>query len=312
MLKSLAAVMETEVAHTEAVQAWYDDVRKDPDATPEVVEKAKAALDRAKAGGRFTGRIGYKTDLDGPVTWLPKGVGSRVPTKGDAAAQLATLPEVFKLGLKGSVDTGEGTLADAKKVATGALYSGDKGGALVPFETTFEGQVRALEELAARPTTSESFQWVINNTLERGPGESERSWKKGIGSFYQKLRGWEDGEDNLFSAVSDRTAPRRGSLVDSERQALSPVGSVRLLKWLLEDGPRKADQTMVSTGGGPGKEGKMPPARKVKIPDVIQEKIAAHTKAGRHSKALALREEWTKTFRGRRCVADSEYRRAGL
>ncbi len=292
MLKSLAAVMETEVAHTEAVQAWYDDVRKDPDATPEVVEKAKAALDRAKAGGRFTGRIGYKTDLDGPVTWLPKGVGSRVPTKGDAAAQLATLPEVFKLGLKGSVDTGEGTLADAKKVATGALYSGDKGGALVPFETTFEGQVRALEELAARPTTSESFQWVINNTLERGPEQSERSWKKGIGSFYQKLRGWEDGEDNLFSAVSDRTAPRRGSLVDSERQALSPVGSVRLLKWLLEDGPRKADQTVVSTP-----EGKMPPARKVKIPDVIQEKIAAHTKAGRHSKALALREEWTKTFR---------------
>lgn len=300
MLKSLAAVMETEVAHTEAVQAWYDDVRKDPDATPEVVEKAKAALDRAKAGGRFTGRIGYKTDLDGPVTWLPKGVGSRVPTKGDAAAQLATLPEVFKLGLKGSVDTGEGTLADAKKVATGALYSGDKGGALVPFETTFEGQVRALEELAARPTTSESFQWVIYNTLDRDPEQSERSWKKGIASFYQKLRGWEDGEDNLFSAVSDLyaapdvKAPKRGSLVDSE-------GAAGLLEWLLRTVPEgnkldakraAADQTVVSTP-----EGKMPPARKVKIPDVIQEKIAAHTKAGRHSKALALREEWTKTFR---------------
>lgn len=299
VLKSLGALMETEVSHAEAVQAWYDEVSgPNSDASPEVVEKAKAAVEKAKKDGRFTGRIGYKTDLTKPVIWLDRGLGVNKATKTRASHDAigAQLPEALQIGLRG-------TIKEVKEVRSAAVASGERKGELVPFETSFMGQKRALTELAARPETSDGFRWVIENTLTRTDDEGNQKplgpWKRDIAEFYQKLRSWDGTGEEYFSSVSDKTAPKRGSRVDSE-------GAAGLLDWLLRTVPEgnklyakraAADQTKVSTEGGPGKEGLTPAARKRTIPLAIQEKIAKHRKAGRLEQADKLYDDWTKTFR---------------
>ena len=292
VLKSLGALMETEVAHAEAVQEWYDEVSgPNSDASPEVVAKAKAAVEKAQKDGRFTGRIGYKTDLAQPVIWLPRGLGVDKATNTRASHEAigAQLPKVLQLGLRG-------TVADMHRVARGALASGERKGELVPLETNFLGQKRALTELAARPETSDGFRWVIENTLSRTDDEGNQKplgpWKRGIAEFYQKLRSWDGTGDEYFSSVSDKTAPKRGSRVDSERA----IKSLRLINRLIEEATGvkapAADQTVVSTAAGT-----TPEARKRKIPLAIQEKIANHRKAGRIEQADKLYSDWTKTFR---------------
>ena len=96
--------------------------------------------------------------MNRPVKWLAEGITKE-----------SSLPDEFRLGLAG-------TLKDAKRVAMAALYSGDKSATLVPFETAFQGQLKALKELSARPTISEKFQWVINDTLDRKDGQGIKDW----------------------------------------------------------------------------------------------------------------------------------------
>lgn len=298
ILKSLGALMETEGAHKLATKDEYERLAADPDTSPEDLAEAKKNFDKAAQSGQFSGRVGYKTEVDGPIKWMTFERGGWQKDGTWHNAKFDNLPDEFKLDLTSY-------LKHAKAQADRTLRSGDKAGERVPLATTLPEMEKAIKDLRDNPTTSEAFaDWIDMFVLaapklkdgmseeQRKAAQLERDAK--ISDFYVKQRSWEDGQDDLFSRLSDTTSPKRGSMVESQ-------GSAGLLNWLLRTVPEgnkldakraASDQTIVST-----KDGRQPPGRVVKIPASILEKIAKLRAKNMMGKAKVLEDKWTSTFR---------------
>lgn len=298
ILKSLGALMETEGAHKLATKEEYERLAADPDTSPEDLAEAKKNFDKAAQSGQFSGRVGYKTEVDGPIKWMTFEKGGWQKDGTWHNAKFDNLPDEFKLDLTSY-------LKHAKAQADRTLRSGDKAGERVPLATTLPEMEKAIVALRDDPTTSEAFADWIDMFVLAAPklkdGMSEDQRKKAqlerdakLSDFYVKQRSWEDGQDDLFSRLSDTTSPKRGSMVESQ-------GSAGLLNWLLRTVPEgnkldakraASDQTIVST-----KDGRQPPGRVVKIPASILEKIAKLRAKSMMGKAKVLEDKWTSTFR---------------
>lgn len=298
ILKSLGALMETEGAHKLATKEEYERLAADPDTSPEDLAEAKKNFDKAAQSGQFSGRVGYKTEVDGPIKWMTFEKGGWQKDGTWHNAKFDNLPDEFKLDLTSY-------LKHAKAQADRTLHSGDKAGERVPLATTLPEMEKAIVALRDDPTTSEAFADWIDMFVLAAPklkdGMSEDQRKKAqlerdakLSDFYVKQRSWEDGQDDLFSRLSDTTSPKRGSMVESQ-------GSAGLLNWLLRTVPEgnkldakraASDQTIVST-----KDGRQPPGRVVKIPASILEKIAKLRAKRMFGKAKVLEDKWTSTFR---------------